>query len=220
MLERALSLTDFSPVIKFSSDDVVWIDLSNENSVLSEVDINSSEAFSKYINWYLSDHNGKIAVGGYNEPRNLYKRSESFNSAELEERFIHLGIDLWTKTYTPIFAPLDGKIHSFKNNTGIGNYGPTIILEHKLNGDVFHTLYGHLTVASLEGLEEGKQINSGESFAEIGNYPNNGDYPPHLHFQVIIDMKGMKGDFQGVTSLTDQKKDLRNCLNPNLILKL
>jgi murein DD-endopeptidase MepM/ murein hydrolase activator NlpD len=220
MLEKVLLLTDFSPIIQFSSKDFVWIDLSIENPLLDEIDTNNSEIFSEYVNQYLSSHNKNVAVGGYNESRNIYKRSKNFKSSETEERFIHLGVDLWTKANTPIFAPLDGKIHSFKNNVGLGNYGPTIILEHNLKGNIFHTLYGHLSEASLDDLEVGKTFYSGESFAEIGNYPINGDYPPHLHFQVIVDMKGMQGDFPGVTSFTNQKADLENCLDPNLILKL
>ncbi|MDG1477831.1 MAG: peptidoglycan DD-metalloendopeptidase family protein [Vicingaceae bacterium] len=220
MLEALLSETEFSPVVKAETDDFVWIDLSQNNPGLAKVDTNNSEEFSEFVNQYLRDNNTTIAVGGYNEPRNIYKRSEEFNSSELEERFIHLGLDLWTTAGTPVFAPLKGKIHSFKNNLGEGNYGPTIILEHNLKGNTFYTLYGHLTTKSLAGLEAGKTISSGEDFAAIGNYPDNGDYPPHLHFQVIQDMKGMEGDFPGVTSLSNQKADLKNCLDPNLILKI
>jgi murein DD-endopeptidase MepM/ murein hydrolase activator NlpD len=220
MLESLLFVTNFSPIIKAHFLDYIWIDLSNKNAVLDKVDTNNTEEFSEYVNQYLSNNNAKIAIGGYNEPRSIYKRSEEFNSTELEERFIHLGLDLWTKVNTPVFAPLEGKIHSFKNNAIEGNYGPTIILEHNLKGNIFYTLYGHLTIASLDGLEVGKIINSEEAFAAIGNYPENGDYPPHLHFQVIKDIKEMAGDFPGVTSLTNQKADLKNCLDPNLILKI
>jgi len=137
MLESILALTDFSPIVKGVFDDYVWIDLSNKNTALAKVDTNNSEKFSEYVNQFLSDNNSKIAIGVYNEPRSIYKRSEEFNSTELEERFIHLGLDLWTKVNTPIFAPLEGKIHSFKNNAIEGNYGPTIILEHNLKAISF-----------------------------------------------------------------------------------
>ena len=49
----------------------------------------------------------------------------------------------------PIHAALDGTIHSFQNNTALGDYGPTIILSHEIEGFKFHTLYGHLSEASL-----------------------------------------------------------------------
>tara|TARA_B100000809_G_scaffold147876_1_gene145363 strand:- start:1188 stop:1856 length:669 start_codon:yes stop_codon:yes gene_type:complete len=220
MLESLFFETEFNPIIKAGSLDYVWIDLSKNNVFLDKVNTNSSEDFSECVNQYLNDNNAKVAIGGYNEPRNIYKRSNNFNSSELEERFIHLGIDLWTNAGVPIFAPLEGKIHSFKNNATEGNYGPTIILEHNLKGNIFYTLYGHLTTRSLEGLKVGRTICLGETFAVIGKSTENGDYPPHLHFQVIKDIKGMVGDFPGVTSLTNQKADLRNCLDPNLILKI
>jgi murein DD-endopeptidase MepM/ murein hydrolase activator NlpD len=219
MLKDALLLTAFSPIIEVIAADCVWIDLSNQNPELKRIDTSNAVAFSKYINRYVKDHQAKVAIGGYKEARNIYKRSQNFNSTDAEERFIHLGLDLWTKANTPIFAPLEGKVHSFKNNIGLGNYGPTIILEHQLKGDKFHTLYGHLTTASLKDLEVGKSIPAGENFAAIGSYPENGDYPPHLHFQVIVDLKEMTGDFPGVTSLADQNAAFSNCLDPNLILK-
>lgn len=220
MLESILKKSKFSPVIKSIEGDYVWIDISEENTQLKEVDVANASVFSEFINHFLKDNSAKIAIGGYNESRNIYKRSNNFNDADIEERFIHLGVDLWTKAYTTVLAPLKGKVHSFKNNTGLGNYGPTIILEHKLKGEKFYTLYGHLTKDSIEDLIVGETIDKGEMFAAIGNFPLNGDYPPHLHFQVIKDLKGMKGDFPGVTSLAEQKEDLVNNLDPNLVLKI
>lgn len=220
MLETVLNKTKFSPVIESESNDYVWIDISKSNKELEKVDVTNASEFSEYISLFLKDNNAKIAIGGYNEARDIYKRSENFNSSELEERYIHLGIDLWTKAYTAVLAPLKGKVHSFNNNLGVGNYGPTIILEHNLKGQKFYTLYGHLTKDSIEDIIIGETIDKGEMFAAVGNFPLNGDYPPHLHFQIIKDLKGMEGDFPGVTSLTSQKEDLENCPDPNLILKI
>jgi murein DD-endopeptidase MepM/ murein hydrolase activator NlpD len=220
MLETVLNKTKFSPVIESESNDYVWIDISKSNKELEKVDVTNASEFSEYISLFLKDNNAKIAIGGYNEARNIYKRSETFNSSNLEERFIHLGVDLWTKAYTTVLAPLKGKVHSFNNNSGVGNYGPTIILEHNLKGNKFYTLYGHLTKDSIEDIIIGETIDKGEMFAAIGNFPINGDYPPHLHFQIIKDLKEMKGDFPGVTSLTNREIDLENCPDPNLILKI
>lgn len=219
MLKKALIGYQFHPVILFQEKSI-WLDLSKSNGDLLSVDVSNAVAFSSYTNQLLEANNAKIAVGGYNEKRNIYKRSRNFNSSEQEERFIHLGVDLWTKAETPIYCPIDGVVHSFQNNKGLGNYGPTIILEHNLDDIIFYTLYGHLTLDSLTDKYENQAIKAGESFAKIGNYPINGDYPPHLHFQIIKDLKGMKGDFPGVTSLSKQKEDLENCPDPNLILKI
>ena len=167
MLETVLAETQFSQVVKGNTTEFVWIDLSKNNGLLGKVNTSNTEVFAKYVNQFLNLNKAKIAVGGYNEPRNIYKRSKSFNSGELEERFIHLGVDLWTNAKTPVFAPLKGKIHSFKNNLGEGNYGPTIILAHQLKGQSFYTLYGHLTSKSLEKLKVGDVIESGEAFASV-----------------------------------------------------
>ena len=220
MLEKILKKSKFSPVIDGEPADYVWIDISEANEELAKFDITNASHLSEYINLFLKENNAKIAIVGYNEARNIYKRSETFNSSDLEERFIHLGVDLWTKAYTAVSAPLKGKVHSFGNNLGVGNYGPTIILEHNLKGEKFYTLYGHLTKDSIEDLIVGEAIDKGEMFAAIGNFPTNGDYPPHLHFQLIKDVKGMKGDFPGVTSKAKQIEDLANCPDPNLILKI
>jgi hypothetical protein len=48
----------------------------------------------------------------------------------------------------------------------------------------------------------------------------NGQWPPHLHFQVIIDMEFKKGDYPGVCKLNEKEKYLRNCPNPDLILQM
>lgn len=219
MLKKALIGYQFHPVILFQEKSI-WLDLSQSNNDLLSVDVSNAVTFSSYINQLLEANNAKIAVGGYNEKRNIYKRSRNFNSSEQEERFIHLGVDLWTKVETPIYCPIDGVFHSLKNNKGLGNYGPTIILQHNLDDISFYTLYGHLTLDSLTDKYENQAIKAGEPFAKIGNFPINGDYPPHLHFQIIKDLKGMKGDFPGVTSLSNQKEDLENCPDPNLILKI
>lgn len=107
-------------------------------------------------------------------------------------------MDLWYHANTPIYTPLDAVLYSFKNNTNHGDYGPTIILEHQINGVVFYTLYGHLSVSSIENLEVGKTFKQAEQIATLGEALVNGDYPPHLHFQIIIDIQDYKGDYPGV----------------------
>jgi murein DD-endopeptidase MepM/ murein hydrolase activator NlpD len=114
---------------------------------------------------------------------------------------------------------LEALVHSFQNNTAWSDYGPTIILEHSLSNQRFFTLYGHLSLESLEGLYEGKRIEKGEKIAEFGNYPINGDWSPHLHFQIILDLLGKKGDFFGVCTPQEQEVFAKICPNPNLILR-
>jgi murein DD-endopeptidase MepM/ murein hydrolase activator NlpD len=71
---------------------------------------------------------------------------------------------------------------------------------------------------SLEGVYEGKTIEKGQQIATFGHFPINGDWPPHLHFQLMNDLLGQKGDFPGVCTLREREKFLQLCPNPNLIL--
>lgn len=178
------------------------IDLSENNTELADLDLTSAVEVENYIDSYLLNHDATIAFGGYLEKRNIYKRSTYFNSQpdSKDERNIHLGIDVWCKTGTPVITPFEGVIHSFENNLNHGDYGPTIILKHTFGELSFHTLYGHLSIESLESLVVGESINQGQVIAQIGDSAVNGDYAPHLHFQVILDIQDFKGDYPGVCS--------------------
>ena len=112
--------------------DYVALDLSVSNKNLDHLDMSSAPKMELFIENYLVNRKAKVAFGGYNEKRNLYKRSSVFNHENVEERNIHIGLDLWIKAGNDVLAALDGKVHSFQNNTSLGDYGPTIILEHTI----------------------------------------------------------------------------------------
>lgn len=198
----------------------VALDLSESNLNLKDVDLSSSLEFSKYINSYLEEHNAQVAYGGYNEVRTIYNRSVHFNVSDSKNRNIHLGLDLWCDAETPIYAPLEGKLHSFKNNTNYGDYGPTIILEHTFEEITFYTLYGHLSLSSIEDLNVGDVFKQGEPIATLGDASVNGDYPPHLHFQIVRDLEGNYGDYPGVCAKEELAFYLGNCPNPDILFVL
>lgn len=196
------------------------LSLSKNNKQLQGINLSSSKDLAQFITSHISNNKGLVAYGGYNEKRSIYERSKHFNNRESTERNIHLGIDLWCAKDSLIFSPLNGIVHSFKNNTNYGDYGPTIILKHTLKENEFYTLYGHLSIDSIESLKVGQTIRQGECFAKLGNSSVNGDYPPHLHFQIIKDMQDYQGDYPGVCNEKDLDFYLSNCPDPNLILKL
>lgn len=199
----------------------VALDLSVTNKTIHLIDVSSSLGLGTYINSYIKANSAKVAFGGYNETRNIYQRSNYFNNQNPEtERNIHLGIDLWIKAESPIFTPLEATVHSFKNNTNYGDYGPTLILKHHISGFDFYTLYGHLSLASIENLRVGQHFKQGEQIATLGDATVNGDYPPHLHFQIIKDLQDFNGDYPGVCSKKDLEFYLNNCPNPDVLLKL
>jgi len=137
-----------------------------------------------------------------------------------EPRRLHLGIDIWGKPHTKVMAPMDGLVHSFAFNNAFGDYGATIILTHNLEGQTFYTLYGHLSLNSIKNIQEGEHIKKGDVFAEFGIPFENGQWPPHLHFQIISDMDRSKGDYPGVCKHSEKESYLSNCPDPDLILQM
>lgn len=210
LINRSILKSDYSP-----------LDLSIHNSNLKAINVSSSDDLETFIWDYMKTKNAKVVYGGYLEHRGIYQRSDYFNQSNPEtERNIHLGLDIWMEANTPIYAPLAGTIHSFKNNTNHGDYGPTIILKHHIEGVEFYTLYGHLSLASIQDLEVGVEVKKGEYIATLGTAEVNGDYPPHLHFQIIKDIQEYKGDYPGVSNQLDLAFYKENCPDPNLLLKL
>ena len=200
-------------------EDYISIDLSVTNKALTKVDMSNPYEMDSYILDYLKGKKGKVAYGGYNEKRNLYKSSTIFDNHSSEARSVHLGVDFWAAEGTAIRAPLPGKIHSYKDNATSGDYGPTIILEHFFQDIQFYTLYGHLSKSSLENIYIGKNIALGAVFANLGTPEENVNYAPHLHFQIIKDLQGFSGDYPGVCSEKERAAYLKNCPDPNLLLK-
>lgn len=222
--EHIALLTDgFTPILSGLNSLKVYtpIDLSLTNTTVLHLRYCSASEWEEFLLSELDRLGSNVFYGGYLEQRFLYDRSVNFQSNEPNKvRNIHLGIDLWCASGTGVCAPLKGKIHSYQDNKALGDYGPTILLEHEINQGIFYTLYGHLSSSSLIGIKTGDIINAGEEFCSIGNYPRNGDYAPHLHFQVIKDLGNMLGDYPGVCSSQDVDYYKRMCPDPMDLLKI
>jgi murein DD-endopeptidase MepM/ murein hydrolase activator NlpD len=213
----------FHSVVPFDSskDKLLPLDFTVRNIELTEEIISDTNRFTQYINTKLQSANATYGIGGYDEQRTVYSMSRVFDSADgSEPRRLHLGIDIWGKPYTKIMAPLDAIIHSFAFNNAFGDYGATIILTHNVQGQTFHTLYGHLSLNSIKNIQQGDRIKKGDVFCEFGIPFENGQWPPHLHFQIVIDMQGMQGDYPGVCKLSERESYLNNCPDPDLILQM
>ncbi len=221
-LERSLqnySSAFISILEPFLLEHYTPLDLSTENTSLDGVDITNAEACQRHIDSILRKNRAEVAYGGYLEQRNLYNGNGHFLASE-DKRNVHLGMDFWAKAGTWVRVPIAGKVHSFRNNDTSGDYGPTIVLEHILEGIKFHTLYGHLSVESLNGLFVGKEYVKGEILASLGTPEINVNYAPHLHFQIIEDIGEYKGDYPGVSTTKDLEYFANNCPNPNFLLKV
>lgn len=209
VIDNSISYTEYIP-----------LDLSVSNIELSKLAIDDATIFEEFIEEKLLKNNAKVAFGGYNEERNLYKRSTVFNDNQTEERNIHIGLDLWIKADTPVLAALDGTVHSFNYNNNLGDYGPTILLKHSIKDQSFYTLYGHLSLESIATIKVGDFFTKGQQLGTLGDVSVNGNYAPHLHFQIIKDIATNIGDYPGVCSKKDLNYYIENCPDPNLLLKI
>jgi peptidoglycan LD-endopeptidase LytH len=214
--------SEFNRVVPFEKGDkLLLLDFTESNRGLTAEVVEDTNRFINYINGKLTAAGAKYGIGGYNEHRTVYGRSQVFDAPDgAEPRRLHLGIDIWGKPYAKVMAPLDGIVHSFAFNNAYGDYGATIILTHNLEGQTFHTLYGHLSLNSIKNVQEGDRIRMGDVFCEFGIPFENGQWPPHLHFQLIIDMEGMEGDYPGVCKYADRERYLANCPDPDVILQM
>jgi murein DD-endopeptidase MepM/ murein hydrolase activator NlpD len=208
-----------APVLPFdlSVGDPVVFDFSAANRELDHLPLNDVAELTEYLFERIIDAEIPVGLGRYDEDRVLYRHSPLFDG-DTERRSIHLGVDLFVPGGTPVASPLDAFVHSFADNDRLGDYGPTVILEHALDEVIFYTLYGHLSRESLEPLDEGLEFAAGEPIGFVGEHHENGGWPPHLHFQIITDLLGNRGDFPGVAAPSQRERWLELCPDPNLIL--
>ncbi|MGH8770299.1 MAG: aminotransferase class III-fold pyridoxal phosphate-dependent enzyme [Burkholderiales bacterium] len=202
----------------------IIFDLSIGSPMLNNLDeLANAPAFTQILFGRMKTAGVNVGIGKYNEARLIYT-GEQFKiegNDGPEWRTVHIGLDIFMKPGAPVFAPLDGVVHGFRNNEAPLDYGPTIILQHEVDNHLkFFTLYGHLSLDSLDGPYEGRRVNRGMQIGKIGNHPVNGGWPPHLHFQIIADMLGRSGEFPGVALPVQREIWLSLSPDPNLIARI
>jgi hypothetical protein len=184
----------------------IVLDLSTGSSLRGEAIANLDVArLGELIDATMADAGTGFAFGRYAEPRELYNNEHFAGDDAGESRTVHMGIDLFCVAGTPVFAPLAGKVELLANNARELDYGPLLVLAHEDDqGGAFFTLYGHLGPEVLNTLESGQSVIAGEQIATVGAPPGNGNWPPHLHFQVIHDLADRGADFPGVARPSEQ----------------
>lgn len=213
----------FHPVIKVDpADSLLTLDFTERNTSLTAPIIEDTTKFSAWVTGQLAAAHCRFGIGGYGENRTVYRRSRMFDAGKPgeEPRSVHLGIDVWGEAGTPVYAFMGGMVHSFAFNDRYGDYGATLVLLHQLEGFPFYTLYGHLSLQDIQRLSAGQYVTYGQLIAHFGEPHENGQWPPHLHFQVILDMELKEGDYPGVCKFSEREKYLANCPDPHPILQL
>ncbi len=170
--------------------------------------------------WFAA-RNVPYGIGTYGEDRSVYRTAQFADATSPERRTRHLGIDVFAPAGTPVFAPLPGRVRHVTYNADPLDYGHTLILEHEAGGVPFFTLYGHLGGSLPRLVQPGQRVEPGQLIAHLGDWPENGGWAPHIHFQIMTDMLAQTGgNFFGVghSSLRDVWQAI--CPDPNLILRL
>ncbi|MBL8134305.1 MAG: aminotransferase class III-fold pyridoxal phosphate-dependent enzyme [Anaerolineae bacterium] len=164
-----------------------------------------------------------IGIGRYDEARAIYQTAAFATGARPteERRTVHLGMDFFVPAGTGVHAPLDGVVHALADNAEPQDYGPLILLRHATGEGVpFYTLYGHLDRSPLTTLTPGMAVKAGQRLAAVGAPPGNGDWTPHLHFQVITDLLDLENDFPGVARASQRAIWKSLSPDPNLLLDI
>ena len=216
-----ISLISLFPSLK--KERVVPLDLSISSKWLGQSsDFDNLDWFNYQLAELQKANPDKIIAGGYLERRPLYTDStyDKIGNNGRESRCMHLGIDFWIPSLTPIHAIYDGTVVVSTNDKGDKKYGGLVILGHQEEGLNFHTLYGHLSAASVKQLKIGDQLRQGEKIGEVGNSNENGNWSPHLHFQFILSLLNYKNDFPGVAYFNEKHIWQSICPNPNLLFNL
>jgi 4-aminobutyrate aminotransferase-like enzyme len=218
---NAFNLKDLLPTL--ASNSVFKLDLSVGSLFLGNYsEYKNTTIFTNKINELQAENADKLLAGGYLEARPLYStdayKIESNNG--FEYRTIHLGVDFWEKENTPIHALFDGEVVSCSYKDNDKDYGGLVILKHKVHKNfIFYTLYGHLSKRSIANLKVGKRIKKGKKIAELGSPSENGNWTPHLHFQIMLDLLGYENDFPGVALPSKINVWSSICPDPNLLFK-
>jgi 4-aminobutyrate aminotransferase-like enzyme/Ser/Thr protein kinase RdoA (MazF antagonist) len=121
------------------------------------------------------------AVGRYGEDRSIYDADTG-----PARRTIHHAIDVYAPAGTPVLAPLAGRVAMLGNDTSIDGFGGIVVLEHEAGTPHrFWTFYGHLAPAGLADLAVGAAVGTGDVLGTLGAPAENGNWPPHVHMQLM-----------------------------------
>ena len=219
-LENPFKVSDLFP--STGKNAVLNIDLSVSSSWIGhQMEFSNLDLFHFKIEQLQKQNPDQVIAGGYLEPRSIYTSSEydKIGNSGPESRSIHLGIDFWLPHQTPVHALFDSEVIMAVNDAGDKEYGGLVVLKHRIEAIEFYTLYGHLTVSSATNHKVGDIIQKGELIASLGNYPENGNWVPHLHFQVMLSIFDFTIDFPGVTYISQLEVWQGICPDPNLLFK-
>ncbi|KOF17212.1 4-aminobutyrate aminotransferase [Ensifer adhaerens] len=213
----------FSAIVKpaVAKPQVAVFDFSVSSSEAAQWAVLDARGAEARIAARIREQNADFGIGLYGEDRAIYQGEAYETTTPGERRSIHLGVDIFAPVLEPVHAPFAGKVAFLHDDAVAFGFGPTVLLEHATDdGDVFWTLYGHLSCDSMARLTIGQHVGTGERFATLGAAEENGNWAPHLHFQLVTDHLGLEGRMFGV-GVRDQWQVWREVSpDPSVVLGL
>ena len=143
----------------------------------------SQTEFQKSLDGLVSSKGATWSVSGYLENRTTILRD--FPGMIQEKRVYHLAVDLNLPCGTRLYAPHDCEVVLSEYEEGPGQFGGMLVLKvTKAPGkDTFYMQIGHLNPDTLPALGTG--LKKGETFGNVGDMSQNGDWFHHIHFQIL-----------------------------------
>lgn len=218
--KQSFELNHLFPTI--DKNDLHHVDLSVSSKWIGhQEEFNDLDIFQFKIDRLQKKNSNKIIAGGYLEARALYTSDayDKIGNSGKESRTIHLGVDFWVPSSTPVHALFDGEVVIAVNDAGDKEYGGLVILKHQADDFEFYTLYGHLSVESVTKNRVGDTIKKDGKIGELGTSQENGNWVPHLHFQIMLSLLDYKNDFPGVAYYNQIDVWKNICPNPNVLFK-
>jgi 4-aminobutyrate aminotransferase-like enzyme len=210
----------FGPVVEadLSAGNVAVLDAAIASTPLAHPSRDGGENLTA---WWLSEQTRvapRIGLGRFGEDRGLYDHPDS--PRDPDPRDIHLGVDIFVPAGSRILAPYPGVVEDTGNDAGRHGFGGILVLRHETDAGVpFWTVYGHLAPASLAGLRPGQRIAQGETLARLGTMNENGNWPPHLHVQLMTHLMGWRAEeVMGIAWVSQWELWREICLDPSIIL--
>lgn len=220
-INKSFSFSELFPS-ETTKNDIHLLDLKVSSTWIgSRHEFNNLDLFEFKINQLQKQHPTKFIADGYLEPRPIYTSSayDKEGNSGPESRTVHLGVDFWLSSGTPVHTLFDAEVATAINDIGYKEYGGLIILKHLEEGIPFFTLYGHLSAESPARFKVGDTIKKGAKIGELGTSKENGEWSPHLHFQIMLSMMDYKTDFPGVTYPKQMDVWKSMCPDPNVLFK-
>ncbi len=142
----------------------------------------NATVFEQLIARFHAVHSYGWSFGGYLEPRSRLWKGSYLDG--IGDEVLHAGIDVNLPKGTPLKAQQDFTVLlSDDDHTLSGGWGPRLILQPGVMDDRdCAVIYSHLQRIAVK---EGDEVKKGAILGEIGGPPDNGNWWPHLHIQLV-----------------------------------